>query len=101
LNVSKDVANYSVSLINDKVHGCYANVTVQTFVDISKMLIYGKIKVPENKDDQKFQKTIADTVIDFEKALKGVKANFFASKVVEEVLKSSNNDFNFPLKKVS
>lgn len=90
--------NYT--LINDGVHNFYFNTTLQLLVDVTKVLIYGKINVNEDENDRKFQRNLVDTVIDLEKAMKGVRGNFVSAMIIEEMLKSSEGDFSFPLQKV-
>lgn len=90
--------NYT--LINDGIHPYSLNVTIETLAVITKLLIYIKIRVPENENDENYQREFISTVIDVEKALRGLQKNSIVNKLIENSLKTSDVELKFPIKKV-
>jgi hypothetical protein len=86
---------------NDGIKSYSFNVAIQTFAVFTKILGYVTIRIPETKDDETFGKEFAKIVVDLEKALAGLQNNFMVSKLVEMILKGSEQDYKFPLKKLS
>jgi hypothetical protein len=93
-----DVQNYSVH--NNEITGFSLNLTADLKQNITKALVYVKIKIPEDADDGKFQKELLRTVVDAEKVLKASKTNFLVAKIVEGFVSSSSRELKIPLQKV-
>jgi hypothetical protein len=92
--------NYSISG-NDGIHPLAFSAKAQTFAVFTKLWVYITIRIPENKDDKLFGKEGMKIVIDLEKALRGLQNNFIVSRIIEMLHKGSEQDYKFPLKKVS
>lgn len=93
--------NTTLEINNDGVNSFSMNMTTELFVAINKVWIYFKINVPENEHDKSYQKTFLKTVIDVEKAIKGISGNFLVQKIGESFFEAKDFDLIFPIKKVS
>jgi hypothetical protein len=92
--------NYTISG-NDGIHPLALNATIQTFAVFTKLWIYITIRIPETKEDKLFLKEGMKIVIDLEKALSGIQNNFIVSKILDMMPRGSDQDYKFPVKKVS
>lgn len=100
MTTNKSIFKINYTLQNDGIHPYVINYTVETLAVFTKMLVYIKVKVPSNENDQNFQKEVINTVVDVEKAFKGIQNNFIIAKVFENIIKSSNLEIKYPLRKV-
>jgi hypothetical protein len=90
--------NYS--MITDEIHSSSCNMSFETLNVIVKLLVYVKIRIPENENDKNFRKEVVRTVVNVEKAMKGAHHSFFVGKIVETFANSCDREIKFPLKKV-
>jgi hypothetical protein len=89
--------NYSITL-NDAVHGYSIDLTIETFVVITKMWTYFTVRIPQDENDKSFQREFIKTVYDIEKADKN---NFLISMLVRNLKESSETEIKFPIPKVT
>lgn len=73
------------------------NATFMTLCNITKMMVYMKLAVPENKNDREYKRELVRTVIDAEKIYKGSHSNFLVKIFFDCVLKYADFEFKLPL----
>lgn len=92
--------NITVQLFNDGIHDTKLNVTFETFFVIQKLVATLKVKIPENGDDQNYQREIFKTSVDVGKFFQGVQGSLLMKILYEGYQKSINRPFIIPLPKV-
>lgn len=85
-----------MTLFNNGINNTLMNITFETFVVIERM-IYFKVKVAANKNDQNYQKDLIATVIDVKKFIKGIYGNFFVKSFAADYMKSIDFVPEFPM----
>lgn len=60
-----------------------------------------KIQVPESDTDENFEKIFFTTDVDVDRLVKGVRGNYVISTLYNNLVKSMDFDFKFPMKAVS
>lgn len=99
--VNKNIGDLNFTLSSDKHQNSLVNVTIVTKDVITKMLVYVKVRAPSNENDFDYQRVLLNTVQDMDKLLNRAQSDVVISKVIQDVLKSCEQDFKFPLPKVS
>lgn len=92
--------NYTIFHDSNKIHSDRYSYTVETLAVFTKIFTYIKVKLPENENDGHFRKEVFSTVVDAEKAYKGIQNNFVTAKMFEMVKNATGFDINFPVQKV-
>lgn len=92
--------NQTFNVSNDGVHDSLVNSTYISAVDIERMILNFKVKVPANELDENYQKDFFQTTIDVEKFLKGVRGNYVINTFMGNFVKSLDFEPSFPFKKV-
>jgi hypothetical protein len=88
-------------MLNDGVHGCSINASIDVLAVITRMWAYVSIRVDGNEYDKNYRQEVLNTVVDVERALRGNQKNFLVAMIIQIILKSTETELNFPLKKVS
>lgn len=101
MDFNKEVINITYKIYNDGVHSYSLTGVAETFGVITKVLIYVKIKVPQNEKDKSYQRELIRTIVDVEKALKGIHGNIFTKTIYESIVKSFDFEVKLPLQKVT
>jgi hypothetical protein len=100
--LNKQIADLNYTIFgNDGIQTLAFSATVQTFAVFTKLLVYFTFRIPDSKEDKNFAKEGMKIVFDAERAFSGLQKNFLVSKIVDMVLKGSEQEIKFPLKKVS
>lgn len=73
------------------------NVTFVTNVTITKILVYARLAIPENKDDNKYRRELVRTVIDAEKIFKGAQTNFLVNVFYNCISRYVDFELKLPL----
>lgn len=100
LQFNKKYTNWSVSYFNNEKHNAVVNLTIESFVTFSKILLYIEVTLAEDQNDNEYRRPFIKTVINAEKCFKGMQANVFMRNYF--VFLSRYMDFNvtFPLRPV-
>lgn len=88
------ICNFKYNHTCDGIQECRINVNIDSFFEVTKILIYLKIRTPENENDREFKRELIRTVVDVEKVIKGV----FGNPVIQAITKDLLKSINFPLK---
>jgi hypothetical protein len=91
---------FNYTLYNDEIHSYALDFTLNLLAAVTKLLVYVKIRIPEDEHDKNFSKEIIRTVVDVERTLNGTNRNLFVAKVAEGLSKGALKMLKFPLKKV-
>lgn len=94
------VSNVTIDYYHDTT-GCVVNATFVTFVPITKLTLYFKIKIAEDQFDKDFQKALVSTVFEVDKVLKGMQSNMFISGYFAAIKNSMDFVYRMPLPPVS
>lgn len=89
----------SVNIRNLKF-GISMDIEATILYDIEKVLAYGLVTIPENRDDKCFKKELLRTTVDIDKIFKGIATNFITKSIVNDWKANLNFEPKFPLKKV-
>lgn len=92
------LCNISINMINDGIHDTLMNVTVTTFVEVKKVLLYLSIKLPESSNDKQYKREFLKTSFDIEKLFNGIFSNFIGRAVMENFKSTANFELKFPFK---
>lgn len=90
----------SVNIMNLKF-GISVNIAATLLYDVEKVLAYGRVSIPENRDDKYFKKEILSTTVDIDKIFKGIATNFITKSIINDLQANLNFEPKFPLKRVS
>lgn len=94
---NRKLVNVTATLWTDpnKIQDSVMNITVESFFRLEDLKIYVKVVLPDN-DNMK----ILNSVLDAKKLLNGVRGNFLAKTMMENLMKSADFELKFPFKKV-
>lgn len=95
------VMNVSFLYTHDAIGNAVSNMAFNTFVTISKVLLYFNVKVADNPKDVGTYRELIKTVIDAEKISQGSQANPLVKGFFASILKSMDFTLVFPLRPVS
>lgn len=99
IETNKTLLTIATQHENRKDIGVSGNVTIQTFLEIQKVLIYMKVNIAANKNDNEYKISLLRTQIDMGKLLKGLYGNAilkgFMDNIVDHFLKQN---ISFPLR---
>lgn len=94
------IANYTISFTHDATGNSLSNATFITFVTITKMRIYVKIRLAEDQNDKEYKNQIVSSVVEIDKILKGWQSNRFIRHFFQDLQKSMGFRFEMPLRPV-
>lgn len=77
--------NYSY--IHDEKENVHVDFAIRTKAVATKMLLYVKANIAENKDDRKMSREFIRTVIDFDKLIKGLYGNPLLAGFMKSIAK--------------
>lgn len=93
-------ASISVNFIHDPEGNSVTNVTFTTFINVTKLMIYFKIKLAENDDDKEFRRQFVSSVVDSNKVFSGQQSNGIISRFFDAFKRSAASKFVTPLPSV-
>lgn len=102
IETNETLATVNLTYKHNNRNNCIINVSIQNNFPAQKGLIYIKVNVAENKDDNEYKRELVRTRIDFEKLLRGLHGNFLVKtfmKNVREQIVSLN--LSVPIRPVS
>jgi hypothetical protein len=97
---NKNVVRINHTLQNDGVHSFLLNMTFQNLEVFTKAWAYFSIRAPADKNDREYKREILKTVVDIEKAFKGIQSNVIVSMFFESIIKTCDQELKLPSKKV-
>lgn len=100
VDYNKEFLNVTAEVFNDGVNASVLNATIAISTVVEKVLLYLKVTLQENQNDEKYGKDFIRTVVDADKLLKGIYGNFIAKNLMENFFTSIDFDPKFPLQKV-
>lgn len=74
LEFDKKYCVLNVSYLHDEGQNAVVNLTIQTFVTLSKILLYFEIRGAEEKNDNEYKRQLIKTVINADKFWKGMQS---------------------------
>lgn len=95
------IGNVTTTFTHDEKGNSIVNVTMCTFVTITKALLYLNIKVPANDLDREYRVNVLKTVIDVQKFTDGMQANLLLRPYIESLRRSLDFKIKFPFRPVS
>lgn len=95
------IVNVNLEFFHDATGQCVINNNFTTHVTITKMRIYFKVNVAEDKFDKEFKKVIVSSVFDVEKVFQGMQSNLIINIFFTEIKKSMAFEYKMPLPPVS
>lgn len=97
IEANPTIGNISISFVHDKNGNAIANVTMQSFVTITKLLVYFKITIAEGQKASGFQREVVNIVADVEKIFKGSQVNIIVRAFVDQIKKFMDFKVKFPM----
>lgn len=67
---------------------------------VDKCRLKVKVSIPENKDDEGYDRVIFQSSIDVNRLFNGIHTNYFTRAIMEGYLKAIEFELKFPFKKV-
>lgn len=89
--------NSTLTFFHDAKGNSVTTATFTTFVTITKMLLYIKMKVAEDENDKDYKRQLVSSVLEIDKVLKGLQSNIFISHFFRDVQNSMDFKFQIPL----
>lgn len=87
LDVNPKLANVSVQHAPNAKGESVSNITIVSYVNVTKLLVYVSLRIPENKSYREYKQELVKTVADVEKVLKGLQSNPVVNGFVDNILK--------------
>lgn len=94
-------ASIVVNFTHDAEGNSITNATITTLIDITKLLIYFKIKLAEDENDKTFRRQFVSSVVDAEKVVCGKQSNGIINRFFDAFVRSADKIFKIPLPSVS
>lgn len=101
VNLNNKLMNATYNHTCDGTQPCMMNIELQTFVVVTKILVYFKVKIPDNVNDRDYKRELISTVVDAEKIYKGVYGNPILRVLVSDYFRSLDFVPKFPFPAVS
>lgn len=101
LDFNKQFTNWSTSFTHNEHRNAVVNLTLETYQPMTKLLIYVKCNLAQNKNDQEFKWQFFKTIYNAEKVANEAQTNFLVGAFVQNVRKFTDFKLQFPLKAVS
>lgn len=98
---NQEQVNMTLNYTNNPRQDTVINATGTIFNDIENLIMYLKVNVQEDKNDEDFRKPFFRTVVDIKKLLIGTYGNYIASTLMDGIKKSTDFELKFPFKKVN
>lgn len=96
-----NVINCTVNHTNSSPHTLLLNIDCDLRKNLSKVVIYAKLRIPEDSNDRDFKKVILSTTIDLRKLFNGAHSSGLVKAFIKPFLSSMNFEPEFPIKAVS
>lgn len=93
--------NISIVKVAEDRHVLVVNGRVELFQELLSARFYVSIRIPRDKNDNKYQTEVVRTVVDVDKFFRGAHTNIMVKYFVDSILKSTNFETKFPLRKVN
>lgn len=94
-------ANMSIAYTHNERGSSVSNLTFQSKVTITKILLYVTVRIAEDQSDSKYKREFIKTVLDLEKVFKGSQNNFLVKAYTDNLKKFMDFKVKFPMKPVS
>jgi hypothetical protein len=99
---NKKIVDVNCTVYNNEGIRTYStDVTVNNRAVITKMWVYGLIKLHRDIHDVNFSKEFFRKVVDVEKILRSLQNNPLVAMIVDTFMSASERKIKFPLEKVS
>lgn len=95
-----NVINCTINHTNSSPHTLLLNVDCDLWKNLSKVVIYAKLRIPEDSNDREFKKVFLSMTIDLRKFFNGAHSNALVKAFINAFLTSMNFEPKFPLKAV-
>jgi hypothetical protein len=101
ISPNKSIVKINYTMHNNGVSSFTVNMTFETLEVFAKMWVYFTVRIPQDKNDNAYQKEYLKTVIDVEKAVRGIQNNFVVSLLMNSFTRAGEEPMKFPMMKVS
>lgn len=95
------LVNLSINFTHNAKGESVTNVTITNYVTATKILIYITFRVSENENDREYKRKLINTVVDYEKATRGLQSNIMVKGYVNSILKCIDFELKMPFLPVS
>lgn len=95
------ICNTTLAFLNKKNGDCILNATFRNFKTVTKILVYAKLMIAEDKNDRTFKRVVYSSVFDAEKMISGMQGNALLRSFSDIILKSLDFQFKYPFVPVS
>lgn len=96
IDFNPSIANASVSFVHDENGNSITNLTMQSFVIVTKMLVYFKVTMDEGQKASGFKRELVNIVVDVEKLFKGSQVNPIVRGFIDALKKFMDFEAKFP-----
>lgn len=90
-------ATMKANFMHDLEGNSITNVTFTSYIRVTKLLIYFKIKLAESADDKEFRRQLVSSVVDANKVFSGQQSSGIISRYFNVFKKSADPRFKVPL----
>lgn len=97
---NKEQVNLSLNYSNQPHRDTCVNASAIILNDLENVLLYLKVNIQENRNDDNFRKPFFNVIVDAKKLLMGTYGNYIAASLLDAIKKSTDYPLEFPLKKV-
>lgn len=101
VETNRSFANVSIFYTHDKKGNAVVNVTIVTFVELAKTLVYFKMTIGEDQTSNGYKREILNVVVDIERLFKGSQANPALKSFFDSIRESMDFKIKFPMPPVS
>lgn len=100
MEINEQFGNASMTVKDNPPYGALINVSFTNYVVVEKMIMYLRINMQQDENDQEYQKEIIKCVADLSKLMRGVNANPILRHVKDDFKQFMDFELEFPMKKV-
>lgn len=90
-----------VNFTHDDEGNSITNVTFTSLINVTKLLVYFKLKLAEDENDKDFKRLLVSSVLDIEKVFSGKQSNGIINRYFDALKQSADPRFKVPLPMVS
>lgn len=95
------LVKFQVAYTHNSKGQSVANVTFNNYALVTKLVAYVSFRVPESQNDREYKREIVKTVVDVEKAFKGLQSNPIVKTYAANLVKFVDFKVQLPFKPVS
>lgn len=98
---NKKLLDFKISYTHNSNGDSVTNVTLKSYVNVTKMLAYVSLRMPEDSNDREYRRELLKTVVDLEKVSNGAQSNPIVRSYVNILMQYKDFVVKFPFRPVS